>query len=80
LKGIYGIKTYFCDPWQPWQRGLNENTNGLLRQRFPKNNPSVLINQERLDWALNLLNNRPRKTLDYLSPIQILNFHCVLLK
>ena len=80
LKPLYGIDTYFADVWNPWQRGLNENTNGLLRQFFPRNCPKTLVTQEKLDWALNLLNNRPRKTLGYLSPVQILDLHCVLLK
>ena len=79
LKPLYGVDTYFADIWNPWQRGLNENTNGLLRQFFPRNCPKEHVTPERLDWALQLLNNRPRKTLDYLSPIQILDLHCVLL-
>jgi IS30 family transposase len=62
------IDVYFCDPSSPWQRGTNENTNGLLRQYFPKGSCLSSYSQEQLDEIANHLNNRPRKTLGFLTP------------
>ena len=62
------IDVYFCDPSSPWQRGTNENTNGLLRQYFPKGSCLSNYSQEQLDEVANHLNNRPRKTLGFLTP------------
>lgn len=64
------IQVYFCDPQQPWQRGSNENTNGLLRQYFPKGLDLSNIHQNRLNAVAQQLNERPRKTLGYYSPAE----------
>lgn len=66
-----GMIVYFCDPHCPWQRGTNENTNGLLRQYFPKNTSFADITDERLQEVINLINNRPRKRLGYKTPTEV---------
>jgi IS30 family transposase len=62
------VKVYFCDPQSPWQRGSNENTNGLLRQYFPKKTNLSDYSQSELDKVALRLNQRPRKTLDFQTP------------
>ncbi len=64
------IKVYFCDPKSPWQKGTNENTNKLLRQYMPKKTDLSVYSQEQLDMMAEELNDRPRKTLNFLSPSQ----------
>jgi IS30 family transposase len=68
-----GVKVFFCDPHSPWQRGSNENTNGLLRQYFPKGENLSKYTAEYLDFVANQLNGRPRQTLGWKKPCEVLN-------
>lgn len=67
-----GVQVYFCDPASPWQRGSNENTNGLLRQYFPEGKTVAHYSQEHLDMVAAKLNGRPRETLGWKSPAKSL--------
>ncbi|MFN8770572.1 MAG: IS30 family transposase [Neisseriaceae bacterium] len=65
-----GISWYFCHPYSSWERGLNENTNGLIRDFYPKRTDFRYISEQAIIEVQNILNMRPRKTLDYLTPAQ----------
>jgi IS30 family transposase len=64
------IDIFFCDPHAPWQRATNENTNGLLRQYFPKGTDLSIHSAQDLDWVAAELNDRPRKRLGFRKPIE----------
>lgn len=72
LENAVGLVCYFADPYSSYQRGMNENTNGLLRQFFPKGTDFNQISEEEIDKAAALLNNRPRKCLNYRTPHEVL--------
>ena len=66
-------KTYFAHPYSSWERGINENTNGLLRQYFPKRTDFRKVSWHQIKHAVNELNNRPRKTRHYQTPNELFN-------
>jgi IS30 family transposase len=76
LEQATGLDVYFAYPYHSWERGTNENTNGLLRQFFPKTRDFSNITQQELDHAVSLLNNRPRKRLLFRSPAELFHTCC----
>lgn len=71
-----GITIYFADPHSPWQRGTNENTNDILRFFFPKGTNFYQVTNQQLQQVTTLLNNRPRKCLNWLSPLEFISTKC----
>ena len=72
LTKLTGMNVYFCDLSSPWQRGSNENPNGLLRQFFPKGASLADVTDQQLQFAVDLINHRPRKRFGYRSPAELL--------
>jgi transposase, IS30 family len=75
LARVLGVLCFFANPYHSWERGLNEHTNGLLRQFFPKGTNFRIVNPERLQQVVDLINHRPRKSLDYQTPYEVLYSH-----
>lgn len=71
MAGVLSMRTYFCDPYRSGQRGTNENTNGLLRQYFPKGTDFAKVSQRALNRVVDEINNRPRKRLGYRTPAEV---------
>ena len=80
IRAALKANVYFARPYRSWERGLNENTIGLIRQYIPKACPISIVKKSDVSWIENQLNNRPRKTLGYLSPIQFALKHQIALQ
>lgn len=65
------IETFFANPYHSWERGLNEHTNGLIREFYPKSTNFKIVKEENFQKVVNLINHRPRKSLDYLTPYEV---------
>lgn len=70
-----GVDWYFANPYHSWERGLNEHTNGLIRQYYPKGTNFRIIKPEDLNNVVEMINNRPRKSLDYWTPAEVFYSH-----
>ena len=68
-----GCRSYFAAPYHSWERGLNENTNDLIRQYFPKNSDLRKVTRDDIDFVMNRLNARPRKVMDFKTPKAVLS-------
>jgi IS30 family transposase len=77
IEAFFGAKVYFANPYRSWERGLNENTNGLLRQFIPKNTNLKNVTQKQIDKYVHLLNNRPRKCLGWRTPAEAIELATV---
>jgi transposase, IS30 family len=75
LAETLGVSCFFANPYHSWERGLNEHTNGLLRQFFPKGTNFKIVKPEQLQRVVDLINHRPRKSLDYQTPYEVLCSH-----
>lgn len=75
LAKVLGVSCFFANPYHSWERGLNEHTNGLLRQFFPKGTNLKIVKPEQLQKVVDLINHRPRKSLDYRTPYEVLSSH-----
>ena len=75
LAKVLGVSCFFANPYHSWEGGLNEHTNGLLRQFFPKGTNFKIVKPEQLQKVVDLINHRPRKSLDYQTPYEVLCSH-----
>ena len=75
IEKALNCKTYFCDPYCAWQKGTSENTNGLLREFYPKGMDLSEADENQLEYYLDLINNRPRKCLGYQTPNEVISSH-----
>jgi IS30 family transposase len=73
IASALGVETYFAKPYHRWERGTNENTNGLLRQCFPKGTDFGMVSEAAVFWVQQKLNTRPRKCLGFKTPLEVLH-------